>query len=49
VQGDAAPRGTSAAGSIVKLPLPSEVQRQPSLSPALRLSTSTLSATMKAE
>ena len=44
-----APRGTFAAGSIVKLPLPSDTQRQPSLSPALRLSTSTLSATMKAE
>jgi hypothetical protein len=40
-----APRGTFAAGSIVKLPLPSETQRQPSLSPALRLSTSTRSAT----
>ena len=44
-----AARAHSAAGSTVKLPLPSEAQRQPSLSPALRLSTSTLSATMKAE
>ena len=33
----------------VNCPCPSETQRQPSLSPALRLKTSTLSATMKAE
>ena len=45
----AAPRMASGADSIVNSPLPSETQRQPSASPALRANTSTFSATMKAE
>ena len=43
------PRPASAAGAMVKEPLPSDCQRQPSASSALRVTTSTRLATMKAE
>ena len=49
VQGDAGAALHVGGRLDRELPLPSEAQRQPSPSPALRLSTSTLSATMKAE
>ncbi len=42
------PRAATSAGPTENSPLPADSQRQPSLSPALRLSTSTRSATMKA-
>src|SRR6516225_5090025 len=44
-----APRATSGSGSIVNSPLPSDTHRQPWLSPAFLLFTSTLSATINAE
>jgi hypothetical protein len=44
--GAAPPTGDSA---IVNSPCPSETQRQPAVSPAFRLSTSTRSETMNAE
>ena len=43
------PRASSSPSPMVKLPLPSELQRQASFAPALRETTSTRSATMKAE
>ena len=43
------PRAASASGAMVKDPLPSESQRQPSASSARRVTTSTRLATMKAE
>ena len=43
------PRASRLSSVTVKLPWPSECQRQASASPALRLTTSTLSATMKTE
>ena len=43
------PRAASASGAMVKEPVPSERQRQPSASSALRVTTSTRFATMKEE